>query len=86
MSRYSYLLRNRSFWAAVGLVLVLALTLLSAKVLKTSLIWVAVVIGIALVIWLVRRHRAKQSSEQIAEVLTQMGSRPNKPAAGEKKE
>lgn len=90
MSRFAYLLRNRAFWAFVGLALMLSLTFLSAKVLKTSLIWAAVVIGLGLVVWLVvwliRRRKAKQSSEQIADVLTQMGSRPGKPQAGEKKE
>lgn len=90
MSRFSYLLRNRAFWAGVGLALMLALTFLSARVLKTSLIWAGVVIVIGLCVWLgvwwVRRRKARQSSEQIADVLTQMGTRQGKPAAGEKKE
>ncbi len=90
MRRFSYVLRSRAFWAFVGLSLMLALTFISAQVLKTSLIWAGVVVAVGLVVWLgvwwVRRRRAQQSSEQIAEVLTQMGGRPGKSEAGEKKE
>lgn len=90
MSRFSFLLRSRAFWAAVGLAMLLLLTILSARILNTSLIWAGVVIVVGLVVWLgvwwIRRRKARQSSEQIAEVLTQMGTRQSKPASGEKKE
>ena len=88
MRRFSYLLRSRTFWASVGLVLVLALTFISSRILKTGLAWMGIVIAIGLVawlaLWIVRRRRARQSSDQIADGLTQMGARSNKPAAGEK--
>ena len=90
MGRFSYFLRSRSFWAVVGLALMLFLAFLSARILKTSLVWTGVIIVVGLVVWLavwwVRRRKARQSSEQIAEVLTQMGTRQSKPATGEKKE
>lgn len=90
MRRFSYLLQNRGFWAVIGVALMLALTLVSARVLKTSLVWASVVLMVGLVVgvgaWVIRRRRARRSSEQIADVLTQMGTRPNKPASDEKKE
>lgn len=90
MHRFTYLLRNRAFWAFVGVLLVLSVTVLSAKILKTSLIWAVAVGGAALIIWLavwiVCRRKARQSSEQIADVLTQMGTRSSKQPASENKD
>lgn len=75
MRRFSYWLRDRRFWSFIGVMLVVAFTFLSTRMMKLGLIWTGVVAAVALLIWvgvwLWRRRQARKSSDNIAHMIEQ---------------
>jgi type VI secretion system protein ImpL len=90
MRRFSYWLRDRRFWSVIGVSLLLALTFLSTRVLKTGLVWVGVVGVIALLAlggaWLWRRRQARKSSDRIADMIDQQADQAVSHAEDDRRE
>lgn len=89
MNRFLYWLRDPRFWSLVGVLLVITFAFVSAKMLKTGLLWVAIIAVLALClwagIWWWRRRKAQQSAEQISDILNQQADRAIKQAPNEKR-
>ena len=90
MRRFSYWLRDRRFWSFIGVVLLVAFTFLSSRVLKTGLIWTAVVAIVALLIWLGvwlwRRRQARLSSDNIANLIDKQAEQAVHQAGDDRRE
>lgn len=90
MRRFSYWLRDRRFWSFIGIVLLVAFTFLSSRVLKIGLLWTAVVAVVALLIWLGvwfwRRRQARQSSDNIANLIDKQAEQAVNQAGDDRRE
>ena len=90
MRRFSYWLRDRRFWSVIGVSLLLALTFLSTRILKTGLVWVGVVAVLALLVlggtWLWRRRQARKSSDRIADMIDQQADQAVSHAEDDRRE
>ena len=90
MRRFSYWLRDRRFWSFIGVVLLVAFTFLSSRVLKLGLIWTGVVAIVALLIWLAvwlwRRRQARKSSDNIANLIDKEAEQAVRQAGDDRRE
>ena len=90
MRRFSYWLRDRRFWSFIGVVLLVAFTFLSSRMLKVGLIWTGVVAVVALLIWVGvwqwRRRQAQKSSDKIANLIDQQADQAVSHAEDDRRE
>lgn len=73
MSRIRSLLTDSRFLSFVGIAAITAFFFLGAKTLKVALLWAAIasatIILVWIVVWLIRRHRARKAGEAIGSLL-----------------